>query len=277
MQALLIRLSLTERIDHPSIDFDSTNQKLKDRPDRRAFLSDMFMRKWEFTHYGNRFAYIPKGLDGDFVYGAVGREFAEIHAAPPDEAFAPLQVEFWETSMMYLNLEKGQQVLAIEFNQKVGDPKGIAKALVSRMNADALEHTYIIDSFTMSDERGFFKAVEDSLDPITNLVLTFVVPNVFGGEDETKIALALLRDRMNAKNVTERISNPEGLVINEANMKETANYIAKGGGRITAKAKRKKVYDSENNATTIEIPDEVHAAAKKGRPVSDNLKGKVRR
>ena len=178
-----------------------------------------------------------------------------------------------------INLEVDQQVVGIEFNSEVGSPKGLLYDLVMKINAAEDRGSYKIDAFPLHDERNFYQAVAAYPKPITSIEFTYVVPNVFGGAGEVKKALDDFKKGMKARTVKATFTNPEGLDTNDETVKESVEYVAKGGGEVKAKSGKKVVYNSEEKgeALTASVPDDEADAIEKGLSPSAKMKGILRR
>jgi hypothetical protein len=61
------------------------------------------------------------------------------------------------------------------------------------------------------------------------------------------------REIESAQKVAIKITNPEGLKTNTKTVKNGVEYTAKMGGKITARAKRKKSYNSQRKTKKFDM------------------------
>ncbi len=102
------------------------------------------------------------------------------------------------------------------------------------------------------------------------LDLTFVTPNIWRGQSETEKALRALQQENNAQEVEVRLRNDDKkLNPDSENIRESINYIAKGGGAVVLREDgQKKLYDSDSNATVTAVDDD--------EPIQDASEGAIR-
>lgn len=275
MRGNLLRLSLTER--HELKLFDGL-VKGNNRPTRAKFLQTAFGKDWQFNYRDKEYTYIGSGSDGIYVYGAIGKRIVKQHFSPPEEGLRPIAVDYWEKSVFILNIDENQQVAFIEQNNEVGTGVALVGALVSHINRYAGSNEYKIDSFVLPKKNGFWEAIAEYPDPITELSFSYVVPNMFfGGSDATRKSLNKYKERNNAKNVDIKIRNPDGIMLNDDDVRSSVAYVEGGAGVAKAKSGRHIVYSSDDNAESLALPDEVKDMLDAGKTPKDDIDGKIKR
>lgn len=246
---------------------------------REEYLSAVLSTARPIDRYNKQITYFPGSVSEKILVGYFARQKRETHHDGPETGFSPKDVEYWEKSALVINLEPDQQVVGIEFNAEVGAPKALLYDLVMKINASEDRGSYKIDAFPLHDERNFYQAIAAYPKPITNIEFTYVVPNVFGGAGEVKKALDGFKKGMKARTVKASFANPDGLDTNDETVKESVEYVAKGGGEVKAKSGRKLVYNSENKgeALTASVPEDEADALEKGASPSAKMKAILKR
>lgn len=275
MKGNLLRLSLTER--HELQLHDGLVQG-NGRPTRAEFLKIAFSKDWQFIYRDNEYSYIGSGTDGHYAYGAIGKRIVKQHFSPPEEGLRPIAVDYWEKSVFILNLEEDQQVVFIEQNNEVGTGVVLVNALSSHINRYTGSNEYKIDSFVLPKKNGFWEAVAQHPEPITELSFQYVVPNMFfGGADATRKNLNKYKERNNAKNVDIKIRNPDGIILDDDDVRSSVNYVEGGAGTAKAKSGRHIVYSSDEHAETLTLPDKVKNSLDAGDNPKEDIEGMIKR
>lgn len=275
MKGYLLRLSLTERHELPLFD---DQVKPEERPTRKRYLSDAFGKDWQFSYRSGSYTYIGSGSDDGYIYGAIGKRIVRQHFSPPEEGLRPINVDYWEKSVFIINSAADQQVAFIEQNSEVGNGLALAISLAGHINRYARPHEYKIDAFVLPKKNGFWEAVSQFPEPITELSFSYVVPNMFfGGSDATRKTLNQYKTRNNAKNVDVRIRNPDGIILDDEDVKSSVTYVEGGAGTAKAKSGKTMVYSSEEHGESLTLPDSVKQSLEQGESPKDDISGKIRR
>ncbi|QQD18720.1 hypothetical protein I6N98_02295 [Spongiibacter nanhainus] len=146
------------------------------------------------------------------------------------------------------------------------------------MNRYTGPNEYKLDAFVLPRKDSFWEAVTEHPEPITELSINYVVPNVFfGGADSTRKALREYKERNNAKNVDIKIRNPDGVDLDDDDVRSSIEYVEGGGANVKAKSGRKTVYNSEDQAETVELPDSTREKLDKGQSPDQVIGRKVKR
>lgn len=275
MKGDLLRLSLTERHE---LNLEDGLVESKDRPTRAKFLQIAFKKDWQFSYRDNEYSYISSGSDGLYVYGAIGKRIVKQHFSPPEDGLRPIDVGYWEKSIFILNIAEDQQVAFIEQNNEVGSGVALTIALSSHINRYAGPNEYKIDAFVLPKKNGFWDAVNNCHKPITELSFSYVVPNMlFNGAESARDCLRSLKERINAKNVDVKIRNPDGIRLDDDEIRSSVEYVEGGAGVAKAKSGKHVVYSSDQQAEQVVISDEVKEKLNSGESPVIDIEGKIKR
>ena len=224
---------------------------------RHDYLKSLLTDTIGFIHNNKRFLYAHIGNLDRYILGRIGRLKRETIADDPGTGFAEKSQEVWHAANFIMDITNhpdGQKV-ALEHVQNVGQPFSIAKSLVKRINYDRSYYSgWDISVNPLSDPKEFWKVASDYKGDISELELTFVAPNLFGGHDKTTKLLTDWREKFNIKSATMRFNNNERKLNLEADeIKQGIDYITKGGGKTVMKSGSTKIYDSERKQKIIDV------------------------
>jgi len=251
----MTRISLSERIIPPL--FVGADDRFR-RPSRRDYLIEAFSKTRNIHSWGNDYSYLGFGVEDGFFAGAIGRRREETHYDGPENSFNASTINFWERSNIYLNLAPDQQVLAIEENPAVGSAWSLARALVTHINRTSQDAGFKADLFKITREGEFWRTVNEFDGPITEIQFKYVVPNVlFSGGDDTRKALKDIKQRLNGRELDLTVKNPDGLNLDDEQLRDSVEYTSKGGGEAKAKSGKKVVYQEGQHPVVEKLDDSV--------------------
>jgi len=218
--------------------------------------------RFHFSHSSHYFFYACTGRVDKYILGRIGRLKREAVASDPDSGFAEIYQDVWHAANFIMDITHhpdGQKV-ALEHVRNVGVPLAMAKSLVNKINDDMSDFSgWDISVNPLSDSKEFWNVVHDNKGDISELELTFVAPNLFGGHDETTKLLADWRKKLNIKSATLTFNNNERkLNVDSEEIKQGIDYITKGGGKTVMKSGSDKIYDSEKKQKTIDVEKDLN-------------------
>lgn len=224
-------------------------------PTREQWLRIVFAQQIKFSSRGNLFYFEPfQAQDGtNSIFGKIGRRTIEKENAPPEEAFIDIERPQWHAASVFIDPthhEDGQQ-LAMEVKSSVGATHSVLEGLANHLNENEHRSPYVIDIGAISDPSSFWDFAKDNEGNVTALTLEAPVPNMFGHENDYDEEMRKYRDREKAQKVSISIKNPDGLNLDTQTVRDGVEYTAKTGGKITAKAKKKKSYNSQNKTKRV--------------------------
>jgi hypothetical protein len=224
---------------------------------RDEHLKRVFSVETSFLHYKRAYVYKPFSSPNDqHIVGVIAKEHTVTVSGPPEEAFVHKQVEDWETANVVIDL--AQQMVAVQ--PTVGQPIHIFRSLTDHINNSYPDADWAIAINPITRTEQFWSAAERYQGHITELDLSFEVPNIWGGQSATEKALSELKTQNNAQEVEVKIKNRDGqLNPNSERIRNSISYITQGGGTVRLRDDdQNTVYssDSEENIVTVAVePD----------------------
>ena len=226
---------------------------------RREYLKEIFSKDIRFLGRTVPYSYVYIGETNSVILGRIGRIKAEVINDGPETGFADTTADFWHAANFLIDIDGSSdgQKIAFENSNDVGAPISIMQYLVDYINNKNIDAKWHIDVNTITETKEFWSVVEAYKGRLTELDLTYVAPNIFGGTDETTKALKKLNEKNNVQTTTVKLKNNEGALNPDSeDIHEGIDYIAKGRGKVKMKAGKDTIYDSEEKAVHKEVSKE---------------------
>ena len=226
---------------------------------REEWLKEVFSEEIPFTHYGTKFHYSPALDDsGDgVVVGRIGKHVLRDENLPPEEGLKDFTRDTWIASVLVLDPtdhEDGQK-LAIQDISKVGKPASLIRTLVQIIN-EKFNGPFQIEVYQIVDAESFWQYVEQNRGNITSVSFEFVAPNMIGADDDFHKEMRAFKNSERARKVGLKFQNEDGVNPETDRVRRAVNYaLTESKGKVTAKAKGKPNYNSDNKAKKSEISD----------------------
>jgi len=201
--------------------------------------------------------------DKGYIYCKFGKRSSIVKTLSPQEKFKEVKTENWPNCHMFMSLsedpENGQQI-AIEHKAWIfANPLVQLRALADKINEALLSNGFVLSINPITQEKKFWDLIKQYDGQIEELKLTFNTPNLFNLENTLNEDLKKVRDINNATEASMILKNKEGnLKVPEDNslIKESVEYIGKGGGEYRIKAK-KRIITSKDNVRSKSISTEI--------------------
>jgi hypothetical protein len=227
---------------------------------REEYLRIVFREEQTFDHYGAQYTYRPSELQpsDEVVFGYLGRVVVFEENLPPEEGFVESTREGWKASVIVVDPadhSDGQRV-AMEFDKQVGNPLKLFASLVDNINRSHPESPYTIDVQPIVDTSSFWAWAERNKGNVSGITFKFVAPNgLFSARSNLREELRAAKERSNANHVDVTLQNKEGLDTDSEPVHEAVDYIEKAGGKITARAGKRR-FSSTNAHQITALPKE---------------------
>lgn len=245
MQYHMMRLFLTSREVPPII--EALKRELTSR---KQYLINLFGTEKKFLHRGKPYVYTYfHTVENRFIAGVIGRERSVTVHASPEEKYHPVEVPDWETVNIIIDIsgEADGQKVAMQERNNIGSPLHILRSLTDHINDNNIDSDWLIAVNSITRENEFWQTVEQYKGRISEMDMTFITPNIWNGSTETEGALRELHDINKAQSVEIRLKNPDkNLQPDSTRIRESVDYITRGGGSIQLKTDGKTVYSSED-------------------------------
>jgi hypothetical protein len=225
---------------------------------RQQYLDQVFSTEIRFEHYKRPYVFKPFPMlkDSSHIIGVIAKERTITVAGPPEQSFLPKSVEDWETANLLIDTSETEQRAAMQTQPSVGNPLQIFRSLIDHINITHPNTEWTISTNPVTRREEFWSAVERNRGHIAEIDLSFVVPNIWGGSSETEKALKDLKEKNNAQEVEVKIKNREGQLVPDSDrVRESVNYIAKGGGEVQLRDENQStLYSSSQEESVVTIP-----------------------
>jgi len=256
MQYSMLRLFLTEREILPILIASG------DAPthSRSEYLEEVFSQAISFVGRNIRYQYAYVGRLENIFLGRIGRQKTEKIVEGPEMKFAENRGDFWHAANILIDISDNPDGQKIAFQEEIniGKPLTVAEYLVQKINDTFIESRWQIAVNAITEARDFWKIVDKNKGHITELDITFVAPNIFGGHDKTTEALKKLSKENKMQETTVKLSNSDGeLNPDSQDIRDSIEYISKGGGSAKLKTGKETVYSSEENAVSETVEEDL--------------------
>lgn len=234
---------------------------------REQWLRHIFSDSLEFSGHNNHYIYIPETVDLDtktddqfgtskVIFGKIGRYVNREINKPPEEHFDQTITGYWRAALLLLDPtahEDGQKI-ALQALPEVGKPRALLKRLCSQVN-EMPEAPFHMEIGEIIDEEGFWAFVNYYDGEITRLGFNFVVPNMFGSDEEFDAELREFRDSENAETLQMSISNADYVEPKTDRIHRAVRYASNSGGKITAKSRTGETFNSTREVKRTSAAD----------------------
>lgn len=226
-------------------------------PTREEYLRNIFTKGFVFNHRGNGFHYVPSESQssGKILLGRIGRNIETEENLSPEEGLAEYTRSGWKACVIVIDPahhEDGQKV-ALEVDKAVGSPISLISSLAQHINESNPHSAYNVEISPIFDAISFWHFADKNKGQVTSLNFEFIAPNMFGGSDSITEELRNFRNIEKAQKVSIGISSNDGIDTTTEKVKESVDYAQRGGGKITARAKKNKRYNSTKKAKHVTI------------------------
>lgn len=200
---------------------------------------------------------------GDYIYCKFGKRSSITHTLPPKDKFKEVKTENWPNCHMFINVSedpKNGQQIAIEQKKWIFvNPLVQLRALADKINESLTNNGLVLSINPITQEARFWETIKEFGGQIEELKFVYNAPNLFNLENSLNEDLKKVRDTHNATEATMIMKNKEGnLIVPENNplIKQSVEYVVKGGGEYRIKAK-KKIITSKDNVKSKTVTTEI--------------------
>jgi len=230
-----------------------------DKVSREQWLRRVFDEEQLFINRGSEFHYVPampNSKTGPLI-GRIGRKILREENRPPSEGLDDMTHEAWMAAVLVLdpNHHDDGQKLALQITRDVGSSLTLTTKLVSAINERYPYGPYSIQVAQITEERSFWTFIEENKGKVTSITLDFIAPNMFGSDDEFSNEMREFRDNEEARKVTLSLQNESGLEPDTPRIRRAVRYASQGGGKIRARAKSDKRYNSADSVKRSYLKD----------------------
>ena len=251
MQYWILQLFLTSRERPPLIDAISPA-----RLSRRDYLEATFSGEINFIYRRKRHIFRSYQVIGNVIAAAIGRE--QTRKIKPKDDFQAQEVPDWETANVFIDISGDPSGLKVAFQKTphISNPLEVFRALTDFINRRNIDTDWTISTNPVSQVDQFWNAVRENRGKLTELDLTYIPPNSWGGADETRKALKVIHAATNNDEVEVKLKNADGKLELETELVvQSVEYVMRGGGKAVLKSGKRKIFDTDS-AVETESPEE---------------------
>lgn len=255
----------------------------QDDRDKNDILRDLLKRRTiEYETRGVKLAFVLVSEKDGYIIGRLGKRASIKRNSPPDQKFEETYEENWPNCFVVFNTNTNHgtgQKIAFELKTSVfPSPFEQLKHLADELNSSLFSSGYAIAINPVTEEKEFWKLVDDNREKIEKLTFTFNSPNLFGIENSLTEDLKSLQKQYSSTKVSLELENPDGKLNIPKNdlTNQSIEYITKGGGQYTLRFKGKKiVLRSKDNIKTKTFDDiDIHISGNNQQTLF-NVLGKI--
>lgn len=222
---------------------------------REDWLRFALAENFSFSGWGNReLVWVPKRVSDGLIFGLVQGKAPHPHHESPNAGGGETVSDFWQGAYVFLDPthhEDGQK-LAVE-NDVMGKPRALAKALFDHLN-EREDAPYTTIPELIFDESDFWSFSSDNGDILKYIRFRFVVPNMWGPQNELDEDLKETGKETGAEKVDVTFSGKGGVTTRNSKVRTAVEYSQRGAGEIRARSMTGKNFSSKNKATTKSVP-----------------------
>ena len=223
---------------------------------REQYIREVFGVEMRFQHQGKPYVFTPfPSPEEPYLTGVVSRESSVVVGGPPEDKYAASIISDWETANVLIDPTGGNdgQKVAMQAVTVIGQPVAIFRSLTDFINQAFSDSDWSISLNPITTKEEFWTIAGLYKDHIRELDLTFVTPNIWGGESETEKALKKLKKDNNAQEVEVRLKNKDGKINpDSADVRQSVDYISRGGGSMKMKGEDGSViYNSDHEENVV--------------------------
>lgn len=236
-------------------------------PDRTISKKDILRKAFvyetpqEFIAGKNQLAFINQLVDDDLIYASLAKKSEETIYHSPQEKLEAETVESWPHVRVFVNIasdpDKGQ-ILAIESRSNVFRNTTLQLDAFQKYVNEMLKSTgYEINIHPVGSGEKFWDIINANKGQIRELTFRYSAPNLFNLKNNLNDELRDAQQEFMLTKAKVSFENPGGqLKVDPENdfIKQSVEYVTKGGGDYVVKAKR--VYKSKDSISSQNV-DEV--------------------
>ena len=221
---------------------------------RAEWLKAALQANFEFEHRAGKVVHwVALEAKEDCIVGVLQKTRPHRHHLPPDGGGSETETDEWQGAYLLLDPrshDKGQRV-AVE-NDLVGSPPALLKSLVAAINKRH-DKPFQIEVEPIWDSTHFWNFSKIHGDVLRSITFEFVVPNMWGTEDDISKGLEGTGKGTGAERVAVTLEGARGVGTNNKIIKDGVSYAEKGAGTLKAKALTGENFSSSTKPETSTI------------------------
>lgn len=228
------------------------------RRTRTQFFLDAFSDRRDFLPSRGRakLSFFPVKAPDGFLAGFFAREVHQKGRKGPEEAFQETDLESWEIAFFVMDVATDQQIAWLQLNSDFPETKSILESFFKSISKNSSFGEWIVHVKYMDTDGHYWTAIEEFKHSITRLTFTFIPPNALNARQRVAefVKLANQQGHADVQEHTYR-AEPGQMKPESEILAASADIAMLGGGEARVYAGRKKVYDSDDGRTRMEVEE----------------------
>lgn len=224
------------------------------RGSREEWLRHALSREFEFVGWGKkRYVWLPKSHDDEYIIGIIQGQKPYVYHDSPELGGEERRDDFWQGAYVFIDPthhEDGQKI-GVE-NDVLGRPHTLAKSLFDHINA-LIESPFTCIPELVFDESDFWKFSERSGNVVKFIRFEFVVPNMWGPQNDLEEDLRETGRETGSDRVDVTFRGRNGVKTNSDKVKDGVKYAGRGAGRVTARNFDGEKFSSDLRPTVVQM------------------------
>lgn len=225
---------------------------------RTQFFIDAFAKRQDFlpSRGKAKLSFFPIEAPEGYVAGFFAREVHQKGRKGPEDAFQETDLASWEIALFVMDLATDQQIAWMQLNSELPETKSLLEALFRSLSKNSSFSEWIAHVKHMDSEGNYWKAIKEYKDSITRLSFTFIPPNALNARQKVADFVKLANEQGHPDTQEHIYRADAGQMKPDSEiLAASADIAMEGGGEAKVYAGRKKVYDSHDERTRMEVDE----------------------
>lgn len=225
---------------------------------KEEYLARVFAEDLSFVSRGRSLHFVSRYRTAEFIGGYIAKQGTIARRGTPKSRLE--REDNFPTSNVYLSLrhDRSSQLIAIQWNAKVGRTDPLIRAIVQEINQrNSWSHYELLYAPVL--ERGTYRTIaEREKGRITEARFFFFVPNPWFLDDDKELdaALASYRNNEGAQVVEHAIKNDKGEVVADTpRLLRFAKRVEDGLGKAELRTGNFVAFRSDRKSKPVDISD----------------------
>ncbi len=246
---------------------NSLGQKslFEDKRDKNEILKEILKEKIGYVYQGTEFAFVPVSCfeKENCILGKIGRKSLLKRNLPPEKEFEKTEEENWPYCFVVFNFNPnngvGQNVIFQVNSSVFSNPQSLLRKFSEEINTKLFNYDFAVSINPKTKKEDFWNIVKRNKGEIEKVSLRFNAPNLFNLKNSLEDDLKESSNNYAATKMSIDLENPNGGVkISDQDefIKQSAEYLTRGGGEYEFKLKGKKTkINSKKNIVQKEFEE----------------------
>lgn len=221
---------------------------------REEFLRRAFGGVRDFFYHRRACRFIPiEDVPEGYIAGYFARK-GTISTA--DEDLNPVEWPAWEKALFVMDLASTEQIVAMQYHQKVGHPRQILESLLGTVKGERLAD-YDVHVEYVVNKQSYWAAAKEYEGRIEKIAFTFLPPNAFKSKDKVVGLLQQLTPETGADKAKLIYESDGGHLNPNADLLAASAEVAmEGAGELAITSGGRQVFTSSSGRLTKNVDND---------------------